>query len=815
MSTGYHLFLAVAAILSHHVQSADILVATLTFGSPWLDVAKIAEVLASRGHDVTVLAHASQKSDLMRKWPNFRYETFGDPGKPPSIKEVMKTVPPKAFSSTGLLDQVTAGKTVLFATLSLTEETLSDTQLLRKLKNSHYDVVLTSPSVSSGPLVAQYLDLPLVCITRSLPSGQDIRATGVPNPLAYVPTVSSGLSDKMTFFQRVKNVLVYFVATTVGQMVLDKTFDDIAKRTIGDNYTMSAALARTDVWLYDSDLMFDFPKPMMPNMVSIHGHMAERVKPLTEELEKFMQSSGEDGIVLVTFGSMIAAMPAEKADMLAAAFARLPQKVVWRYAGTPPPSLGTNTRTMEWVPQSDLLAHPKTRAFVSHCGFNGVAEAMYHGVPVVGMPLWTDAYDNIARIVARGMAVSLDIHTVTSEEVYQAITTVISDPSEEALSDTQLLRKLKNSHYDVVLTYPSVSCGPLVAQYLDLPLVCTTRSLPTGQDIRATGVPNPLAYVPTVSSGLSDKMTFLQRVKNVLVYFVATTMAQVVFDKIFDDMAQRTIGGNYTMSAALARTDVWLYQSDLMFDFPKPMMPNMVSIAGHMGEGVKPLNEELEKFMQSSGDDGVVLVTFGSMIAAMPAEKADMLAAAFARLPQKVVWRYAGTPPPSLGTNTKTMEWVPQSDLLAEAMYHGVPVVGMPLVTDSHDNIARIVARGMAVSLDIHTSTSEEVYQAITTVISDPRYKEKASKVSTHLRDQPQSPMERAVWWIEHVIKHGGLPHLRSRAAELPFYQYYLLDVMALILAVISAVLLSCWKCCSFACGMCKRGKTNIKLKSH
>ncbi|XP_078694821.1 UDP-glucuronosyltransferase 2C1-like [Branchiostoma floridae x Branchiostoma belcheri] len=522
MSTGFHLFLAVAAILSQHVQSADILVATLTFGSPWLDVAKIAEVLASRGHDVTVLAHASQKSDLMRKWPNFRYETFGDPGKPPSVKEVLKTVPPKAFSSTGLLDQVTAGKTVLFATLSLTEETLSDTQLLRKLKNSHYDVVLTSPSVSSGPLVAQYLDLPLVCMTRSLPSGQDIRATGVPNPLAYVPTVSSGLSDKMTFLQRVKNVLVYFVATTVGQMVLDKTFDDIAKRTIGDNFTMSAALARTDVWLYDSDLMFDFPKPMMPNMVSIHGHMAERVKPLTEKLEKFMQSSGDAGVVLVTFGSMIAAMPAEKADILAAAFARLPQKVVWRYAGTPPPSLGPNTKTMEWVPQSDLLAHPKTRAFVSHCGFNGVAEAMYHGVPVVGMPLWTDAYDNIARIVARGMAVSLDIHTVTSEEVYQAITTVISDP----------------------------------------------------------------------------------------------------------------------------------------------------------------------------------------------------------------------------------------------------------------------------------------------------RYKEKASKVSTHLRDQPQSPMERAVWWIEHVIKHDGLPHLRSRAAELPFYQYYLLDVMALILAVLSAVLLSCWKCCSFACGMCKRGKTNIKLKS-
>ncbi|XP_019619695.1 PREDICTED: UDP-glucuronosyltransferase 2C1-like [Branchiostoma belcheri] len=523
MSTGFNLFLAVAAILSQHVRTADILVATLMFGSAWLDVAKIAEVLASRGHVVTVLAHASQKSDLMRKWPTLQYETFGDPGKTPAVKEYLKTLTQTvAFSSSGVLDLLTHTNTYFSYMMELNEETLSDTQLLRKLKNSHYDVVLTYPAFSCGPLVAQYLDLPLVCTLRSLPLGQDIRATGVPNPLAYVPTVLSGLSDKMTFLQRVKNVLVYFVATTMAQMVIDKTFDDIAKRTIGDNYTMSAALARTDAWLYQSDLMFDFPKPMMPNMVSIAGHMAERVKPLNEALEKFMQSSGDDGVVLVTFGSMIAAMPAEIADMLAAAFARLPQKVVWRYTGTPPPSLGPNTKTMEWVPQSDLLAHPKTRAFVSHCGFNGVAEAMYHGVPVVGMPLMSDAHDNIARIVARGMAVSLDIHTVTSEEVYQTITTVISDP----------------------------------------------------------------------------------------------------------------------------------------------------------------------------------------------------------------------------------------------------------------------------------------------------RYKEKADKVSSHLRDQPQSPMERAVWWIEHVIKHGGLPHLKSRAAELPFYQYYLLDVIALILAVISAVLMSCWKCCPFACGLCKRGKTNTKLKS-
>ncbi|CAH1244515.1 COLEC11 [Branchiostoma lanceolatum] len=67
-------------------------------------------------------------------------------------------------------------------------------------------------------------------------------------------------------------------------------------------------------------------------------------------------------------------------------------------------------------------------------------------------------------------------------------------------------------------------------------------------------------------------------------------------------------------------------------------------------------------------------------------------------------------------------------------------------------------------------------------------YQETAARLSRLHRDQPQSPMERAVWWVEHVMKHGGLPHLRPRAVELTWYQYYLLDVAVFLLAVCSTV---------------------------
>jgi glucuronosyltransferase len=57
--------------------------------------------------------------------------------------------------------------------------------------------------------------------------------------------------------------------------------------------------------------------------------------------------------------------------------------------------------------------------------------------------------------------------------------------------------------------------------------------------------------------------------------------------------------------------------------------------------------------------------------------------------------------------------------------------------------------------------------------------------------------LEQAVYWTEYVIRHKGAPHLRSAVLDLAWYQYYLLDVIAVLaLAVVSILLiplLMCW----------------------
>lgn len=74
-----------------------------------------------------------------------------------------------------------------------------------------------------------------------------------------------------------------------------------------------------------------------------------------------------------------------------------------------------------------LLGHPNTRAFLSHGGLNSIYEAMYHGVPVVGVPLFGDHYDTMTRVAAKGMGVMLHWKYMNEEDLYEALTSVIND----------------------------------------------------------------------------------------------------------------------------------------------------------------------------------------------------------------------------------------------------------------------------------------------------------------------------------------------------------------------------------------------------
>lgn len=53
--------------------------------------------------------------------------------------------------------------------------------------------------------------------------------------------------------------------------------------------------------------------------------------------------------------------------------------------------------------------------------------------------------------------------------------------------------------------------------------------------------------------------------------------------------------------------------------------------------------------------------------------------------------------------------------------------------------------------------------------------------MSSIYRDRSTTTLDKAIYWIEYVIRHKGAHHLRSAAVDLEWYQHFSLDVIAFI----------------------------------
>lgn len=76
------------------------------------------------------------------------------------------------------------------------------------------------------------------------------------------------------------------------------------------------------------------------------------------------------------------------------------------------------------------------------------------------------------------------------------------------------------------------------------------------------------------------------------------------------------------------------------------------------------------------------------------------------------------------------------------------------------------------------------------------------------------SGVEKAVWWIEYVLRHNGARHLRSPAVDMPFYQYYLLDVIGVTIVGLAIILYAFYKVVKFLVGLVHKKPASRKIKS-
>ncbi|KAL0376496.1 UNVERIFIED_CONTAM: UDP-glucosyltransferase 29 [Sesamum calycinum] len=89
-----------------------------------------------------------------------------------------------------------------------------------------------------------------------------------------------------------------------------------------------------------------------------------------------------------------------------------------------------------WAPQADILAHPNTGGFISHCGWSSIMESMYYGVPVIAMPMKLDQPINARMLSAAGSCVEVprnENEVFKGEEIANAIKKVFVEESGDGL----------------------------------------------------------------------------------------------------------------------------------------------------------------------------------------------------------------------------------------------------------------------------------------------------------------------------------------------------------------------------------------------
>uniref|UniRef100_A0A0A9Z7Q9 UDP-glucuronosyltransferase 1-5 n=2 Tax=Lygus hesperus TaxID=30085 RepID=A0A0A9Z7Q9_LYGHE len=264
--------------------------------------------------------------------------------------------------------------------------------------------------------------------------------------------------------------------------------------------------------------------------------------------------------------------------------------------------------------------------------------------------------------------------------------------------------------------------------------------------------------------------------------------------------------------------------------YPSPTAPHVKDVGGlnvdfDLDKKAQLLDTpkylKYKAFMDGS-NDGFVYFSLGSIVKPdmmLPPGIFEKLYGAFSKLKINVLMRWSGTAKPKTPSPNILLynEFLPQMEILAhknikafmthggllsicEAINFGVPLVGMPVFGDQPMNVKRAVNHGYGISLSITNPhiTESLITTTLSKVLKNLSYKAEAMKRSELFRDRMMRPVEESVYWIEYVLKHGKV--LQPASSLMPFYQVYLLDVIAttvvaflLGLYVIKKSL--CWTC--------------------
>ncbi|KAK4883758.1 hypothetical protein RN001_000029 [Aquatica leii] len=380
--------------------------------------------LVANGHNVTVLTHELEKKDVLENYTVIRIEGFYEYiDKHFNVKEML--VQRNEISSLLNLDHFTK------LTCNYDFQSVGFQRLLNYPHDFKFDLILFD---TTGPLclcgfVPRFHNPPVIAVTPFLLSPYYSYLIANPWYTSYMPHFLTMYSNKMTFFERTLNLIYTYFDIMHNAYVSLPYQHQIASNAFNASLPDFVEIYKQfSLFLINADVVIDYPTPLLPNIVLVGGLQIQPLKPLPQDLENVFNNA-EHGVIFFSLGTIINSNMFTDEDINAFlnVFSKLQEVVVWKF-NVNVQNVPKNVFISEWLPQNDILGHPKTKLFITHCGRLSTQEAIYHAVPIVGIPYFVDQTENMARLINKGVAVYLNNKHFTFENIHGVLTEVLHNP---------------------------------------------------------------------------------------------------------------------------------------------------------------------------------------------------------------------------------------------------------------------------------------------------------------------------------------------------------------------------------------------------
>ena len=398
--------------------AAKILMLPQNVNSHMIYFARLSAGLADEGHTVTTLAPSSARVPdwLGEKTEVIRYNVRNE--KPfTTSEEASQILVAGAFVRTGA-DRLNVFKQVRkkfdSSFMEECEDLMDNEDMMRQVEMAGYDFAIVDGSALDCLVVLPYkLGIPYATYCVAFAPW----LYRVPNLPSVLPSHATDYTHSMTFTQRLKSVMYEFV---IG-FVLNSTTHYSEKYAVGKPPLSKVQLfQKSSLWFLIRDYTIHYPAPTMPNVIEISDILGSPGKSLPDDLVQILSASRVT--VLFSLGSYLGYMPKNITKKFCDAFQKIPLvTILWKSSIPPECELSDNVHVYSWLPQNDLLAHPKVQLFITHAGINSMAEALYHGVPMLALPLFLDQPFNAAFIEYRKVGEKLTIRSFTPDILASSI----------------------------------------------------------------------------------------------------------------------------------------------------------------------------------------------------------------------------------------------------------------------------------------------------------------------------------------------------------------------------------------------------------